>query len=304
MFDPFHEGEIRIQERTGERLQAVMNGRLIGETIPDKASGFVRLQTHAVLSGLGQGGDPWALVLAGDPGFARPMSGGARLAIRLEDPAGVLTSASPLGSIVPGAALGVLFLEYSTRRRLRVNGSVESVGPEALVVEVHEAFPNCTKYIQRRASVLSQAPPSPVHVESGTRLGEDLRAWIAAADTLFVASAHPAGRVDASHRGGKPGFVRLEGDSLRVPDYPGNSMFGTLGNFAVHPRAGLVFPDFERDRQLRLVGDVELDFDSASDLAETGGTGRWWTFHLREWSVSPLNRGTAWGEPELSPSNP
>ena len=59
------------------------------------------------------------------------------------------------------------------------------------------------------------------------------------ADTFFVASAHAERGVDASHRGGLPGFVRVLGDrTLEIPDYPGNSMFNTLGNPAADPRAG------------------------------------------------------------------
>jgi predicted pyridoxine 5'-phosphate oxidase superfamily flavin-nucleotide-binding protein len=49
-----------------------------------------------------------------------------------------------------------------------------------------------------------------------------------------------------SHRGGRPGFVRIDGDdTLTVPDFNGNRFFNTLGNLAVHPRAGLLFIDFD-----------------------------------------------------------
>ena len=44
------------------------------------------------------------------------------------------------------------------------------------------------------------------HLE-GVDLSPEARAVIEAADTLFVASAHAERGVDASHRGGPPGFV-------------------------------------------------------------------------------------------------
>ena len=57
------------------------------------------------------------------------------------------------------------------------------------------------------------------------------RAWVAAADTFFIASAAPGGGADASHRGGNPGFVRVrDAATLEWPDYSGNTMFNTLGN--------------------------------------------------------------------------
>ena len=48
-------------------------------------------------------------------------------------------------------------------------------------------------------------------------------------------------RIDESSVANLPGFVRVVGPrTLRFPDYPGNSMFQTLGNFEVDPRAGVV----------------------------------------------------------------
>ena len=83
-----------------------------------------------------------------------------------------------------------------------------------------------------------------------------------AADTFFVASAHPRRGTDVSHRGGDPGFVRMLDDhTLRVPDYAGNSMFNTLGNLHVNPRAGLLFVDFDRWRTLQLTGTATIRFD-------------------------------------------
>ena len=90
------------------------------------------------------------------------------------------------------------------------------------------------------------------------------RALIAAADTFFIASAHPTGGADASHRGGNPGFVRvLDERTLAFPDYPGNTMFQTLGNLAANPRCGLLFIDYASGATLQLSGTAEILWDRA-----------------------------------------
>jgi len=131
-----------------------------------------------------------------------------------------------------------------------------------------------------------------------------ITSWIEQADACFVASAHPDGAMDASHRGGARGFVALRSGVLRIPDYPGNSLFNTLGNFSLNPRAGLVFLHFEHSRQLQLSGDVRLDLAARDTEGTTGGTGRWWAFHPRRWIVSPLDMPLAWRFADASPFNP
>ena len=91
------------------------------------------------------------------------------------------------------------------------------------------------------------------------------RALVAGADTFFIATWHPGGGADASHRGGRPGFVRVLDDrTLEFPDYPGNNMFNTLGNLVGHPRAGLLFVDFERGDLLQLTGRAKIRWEPAT----------------------------------------
>ncbi len=76
---------------------------------------------------------------------------------------------------------------------------------------------------------------------------------------FFIASFHPVGGADASHRGGRPGFVRIENDGrIGFPDYPGNNMFNTLGNLAGHSRVGLLFVDFATGDLLQVAGRASL----------------------------------------------
>src|SRR5262249_49525635 len=172
-------------------------------------------------------------------------------------------------------------------------------------IGVREVFPNCPKYIQRRAPVAGGATSAPAAPERGVSLDAERRAFLARADTLFVASFHPTRGVDVSHRGGAPGFVRVVDDrTLRVPDYPGNGMFQTLGNFEVAPRAGLVAVDFERRRLLSLTGTVSVSFGAEDPAHPSGGTGRSWSLVVAEWLEFAAPVGLGFRLVERSPFNP
>lgn len=189
-----------------------------------------------------------------------------------------------------------------SRRRYRVNGHVKGVDANSVVIQVSEAYPNCPKYIQRRHVVVESAHHNASAVDAGTQLGQRQQAIVAEADTFFVASANLHGHLDASHRGGRPGFVRAEGDALWIPDFTGNSMFNTLGNLAVHPRAGLLFVNFADGETLQLAGTTDIHLDANPD--DTGGTGRAWTFATTAWRRSRLSATVRAEFLDSSPHNP
>jgi uncharacterized protein len=111
--------------------------------------------------------------------------------------------------------------------------------------------------------------------------------------------------VDVSHRGGLPGFVRVVADgTIRIPDYTGNSMFTTLGNFDLDPRCGLAFVDFERRRILSVTGRATLEFGVEDTTHPTGGTARYWSCAIDRWLEFPLLTATRWMLVERSPFNP
>jgi predicted pyridoxine 5'-phosphate oxidase superfamily flavin-nucleotide-binding protein len=140
---------------------------------------------------------------------------------------------------------------------------------------------------------------------SGQALDVMATSLIAQCDTLFVGSADSQANFDASHRGGLPGFVDQVSDTqLRIPDYHGNSMFNTLGNFHVNAKAGLLFIDLKRNIQLHLTGKVSIEFDNPSHIEKSGGTGRWWTFDIKAWRTSPLAHSASWRFVDNSPFNP
>jgi PPOX class probable FMN-dependent enzyme len=77
---------------------------------------------------------------------------------------------------------------------------------------------------------------------------------------VVIASADGSGRLDASPRGGEPGFVHvLDETTLLVPDAPGNNRLDTLTNVVEAGRVGLLFLIPGVDETLRVNGRARLD---------------------------------------------
>jgi len=172
-------------------------------------------------------------------------------------------------------------------------------------VEAREAYTNCPKYIQARApeAVAGTAAPEPA-AERSPSLGTEQREFVARADTFFIATTHPERGADASHRGGAPGFVRVEGGRRLVwPDYSGNAMFNTLGNLAVDPRAGLLFVDFEKGNTLQVSGSAGIIWDEGR-AAEFAGAERVVEFEVKEVVETRGALPLRWRLEEYSPFNP
>jgi hypothetical protein len=210
-----------------------------------------------------------------------------------------------LAAVAIGRDLGMLAIEFASRRRLRINGSVAAVSVDGIKLVVRESVGNCPKYIQRRHHELSASSTSRRPVAHGHLVDDKRRTLIERADTAFVGSVHPARGTDASHRGGVPGFIKIvDATTLRVPDYPGNSMFMTLGNFEVDPRASLAVLDFERGRIVSFSGLARLRLVGENPRHPTGGTGRYWDLTVREWVQFDLPPALRWELLEASPYNP
>jgi len=250
---PFHEGEREVQRRAGVAAEAEDVGRIIASTISPAVRRFLAGQRMAVVASLDAGRQPWASLVTGAAGFLETVD--ERLLRIAAEPAP--------GDILPAnlrarPELGLLVLDPRTRQRLRINGR-GLLRPEGIFLLADEVYGNCPKYIQRRRLAGETESRPAGRPARSRRLDASQRQRVAAADTFFIASFHPGGGADASHRGGRPGFVRV-GDDGRIgfPDYPGNNMFNTLGNLAGHPRVGLLFVDFATGDLLHVAGRASL----------------------------------------------
>ena len=302
---PFHEGELAVQERAGETELAAHNGRILGDEVPAGARGFLSRQPMLVVASADREGRLWASLLLGQPGLVSTADG--RL-VTLDLGRARPAAWDPLGdTLTAGAEVGLLAIELSTRKRLRINGTVVARDDARVEVAVHEAFPNCPKYIQRRTRAPGADAPeaAALDVRQGVALDAAAQARVARADTVFVASRHAERGLDASHRGGPPGFVHVTGArTLRIPDYPGNGMYNTLGNLAVDPAVGLLVMDFAERRAVQITGRADLRFDEPDAGGLTGGTGRFWQVEVDGWRDAPLAAGPSWQLVETSPYNP
>jgi uncharacterized protein len=277
---PYHAGEIAAQERAGTRVVSERMGRkMIRDHMPDQHRELFATLPYLVVGTLDARGQPWASMLVGPPGFvASPDE--HTLAIRAaplpEDPAAA--------NIAAGAPIGVLGIELHTRRRNRANGTVVAVDGDTLHVLVEQSFGNCPQYIQARAPVDVVAPTAPRgHRSEGPHLSPGAAAIVRAADTFFIATAagatagDPRRGVDVSHRGGRPGFVRVSdtgpATTLTIPDFSGNNAFNTIGNLGLEPRAGLLFLDFATGDVVTITGTVEVVWDGP-ELARFAGAER------------------------------
>ena len=301
----FHEGERQVQSRVGvhERM-AGTGAKMIRDFMPEQHREFFRHLPFVIVGSVDARGQPWASVLANPPGFIDSPDQ-RRLTVHARPLAG-----DPLAEVLAeGASIGLLGIEPHTRRRNRLNGIVGKVTDQEFSVNVRQSFGNCPKYIQaRKPEYVARAVKAPA-VHRSERLDPMTQQMIGRADTFFIATAHPAAPgddtrahgVDASHRGGKSGFIRLDDDrSFTVPDFVGNFLFNTLGNIAINPKAGLLFIDFERGDLLYLACDAEIIWDPIQIEAFKGAE-RLLRFHVREVRRVDASLPLRWGEAELSP---
>ena len=305
MTSVFNSGEQKLQQLTGEARMASMNGRIIKEKIVGGAINFIEKQALAFVASTDPEGQNWASLLLGDFGFIQVPNN--QLVIfdlnKIRSPKEDVF----FTNILSNPQVGLLFIEMASRIRYRVNGKA-SIKGQFLEIQIQEAYPNCPKYIQRRDFKEEQAfLETPAQIEKGKALGSPQLEWIQKADTFFVASSGADGRADASHRGGKAGFVEIVSeDSLRIPDYPGNSMFNTLGNIYENRATGLLFIDFKLGKVLQLTGKatIQLEQNSEADLQQTGQTGRFWLFHIDQWIMTQKHHQLEWDFIDYSPFNP
>ncbi len=268
---PFHAGEQQVQRRIGVRDQIERAGRnMIRDYLPDQHRALFEALPLLVVGSMDDQGRLWASLLAGEPGFVRSPS-----------PHSLRVQAEPLpgdpliDQLRVGAPLGLLGIQLETRRRDRANGRIATRESGSFSVQVEQSFGNCKQYIQARephfdsTRLVNAAPP----LAEGAFLSERARRLLENADTLFIATASPAAArggdgegVDVSHRGGRPGFVRVQdrpsATRLTIPDFRGNFMFNTFGNLEVNPHAGIVCTDFESGDVLSLTGSACVIWDS------------------------------------------
>ncbi|MEB3292551.1 MAG: pyridoxamine 5'-phosphate oxidase family protein [Synechococcales bacterium] len=301
---PFHAGELAIQARLGAQARMDKQGRrVIREYLPDQFRQFFAQLPYVIVGTVDPAGHPWASILVGNPGFlASPDDRTLQVATQplFGDPLGT--------NLAEDIDIGFLGIELPSRRRNRMNGRVTGVRSDGFEVQVRQSFGNCPQYIQARQSELQPFDTSsPKLLHQVEHLGEAERAMITTADTFFIATAYQAtsagmaSGVDVSHRGGKPGFVRIDDDqTLTIPDFSGNNHFNTFGNLELNPHAGLLLIDFQQGDLLYLTGTAAVIWEG-DEIRHYAGAERLLRFHLQKGYRVVGSLPLRWSEPEFSP---
>ncbi|HEX3855189.1 MAG TPA: pyridoxamine 5'-phosphate oxidase family protein [Polyangiaceae bacterium] len=289
---PFHAGEQAVQSIVGMRDKIERMGRnMIHEEMPELHRQLFELLPMLVVGSISASGRLWASFLTGEPGFAHALSSkllGIQAQPLLGDPLAEQLSL--------GAPLGVLGIQLESRSRVRANGHIALRDAKSFTVEVEQSFGNCQQYIQAREPsfepelVGKAGAPS----KESALLSARASALLTNTDTFFIATAsanasadggrHADGEgVNISHRGGRPGFVRVIQESsatrLTIPDFRGNFMFNTLGNLQTNPRAGIVCADFARGDVLTITGTAKTIWQGP-ELAAFAGADRLLQFEV------------------------
>ncbi len=305
MKSPFHKGELTIQKELGTEKIAESVGRLILDKIQDRVIPFLKTQSSVFISSIDEHNQVWVSVLLGEKNMIEILDE-RKLSIHTKstnkEDHDILFS-----NLISNKEVGLLFIDLATRVRYRINGVADPI-KESIDISVEQAYPNCPKYIQRRRiPILDSRPFKKSRKEFGTTLNKKITDWILNADTFFVGSMNSNNRLDVSHRGGNPGFIEIiYGHTLKIPDYKGNNLFNTLGNFVENPATGLLFIDFNTGSILQLTGESKLLFDQnlPDDLIKTDKTGRYWTFEYHQWMITINDHPNEWEFIDNSPFNP
>ena len=272
---PFHAGEQAIQTRAGVRDRMELRGRAaIRDIMPEQHRAFFAALPFVVVGLADQNGHPWATTLSGPPGFMNSKDEHLLTIKAWPD------SDDPLHSCLrDGVPVGGLGIELSTRRRNRINGRIEDcIIGEGFSIRVQQSFGNCPKYIQARNARPQLRAGHVPESRMASHLGDNDVGLIAEADTFFIASrsaqldrSDSSQGLDVSHRGGRPGFVRVVSQTeLCFPDFSGNLLFNTLGNLEVDARAGLLFIDFQTGRMLHVIGRARICWDVPETARSAG----------------------------------
>lgn len=148
----FHEGELAVQHNLGlERVAARLGGMLEPADLGPGVATFLQGQTFAAITGRDHDRRLWVSTLVGPPGFLHVLD-----PTTLQIHAG-FSPTDPLHNPRPGQPVGLIAVDYSRRRRFRLNGTLSEASPQTLTITAEEAFGNCPQYIPQRT--VERSPP-------------------------------------------------------------------------------------------------------------------------------------------------
>jgi predicted pyridoxine 5'-phosphate oxidase superfamily flavin-nucleotide-binding protein len=121
------------------------------------------------------------------------------------------------------------------------------------------AFTPSVKVIQERKG--SRAVFAKQEERGGwrTEISDDLKGFIEAQISVYLATASKDGQPYIQHRGGPAGFLHvLDAKTIAFADFKGNRQYITQGNLAENPKAYLFLMDYEHRRRVKLWGEAKV----------------------------------------------
>jgi hypothetical protein len=151
----YHEGSRRLQDRFDtRRLADRIDERLVRDWIDDDDRAFIEARDMFFIATADEEGRPQCSYKGGDPGFVRVLDE-RTIAFPGYDGNGMYLT---FGNALVNPQVGLLFIDFEGRKRLRLNGVASIHEDDELLAEYPEAqfvvrvratevFPNCPRYI-------------------------------------------------------------------------------------------------------------------------------------------------------------
>lgn len=260
----WHDGELDIQQRVGiEQRMAAIAPKYIREFMPQQHRDFFQNLSMLFIAYTDNQSQVHASVVFGTPGFIESPSEN-ELTINTQNSMGDFLKEH----LYIGQRLGLLGLEFETKRRNRLNAIITDINQKNIRIKVLQSYGNCPKYIQPKSFKLNHQYGD-FQSSSSVQLTAADKDAISKADTFFIASQFDDGIAlnnrgpDISHRGGQLGFVTInDKGQILIEDYAGNGFFNTLGNIVQNPRASLLFCDWQQGHILQISVRGEIQWDT------------------------------------------
>jgi predicted pyridoxine 5'-phosphate oxidase superfamily flavin-nucleotide-binding protein len=151
----YHDGSRELQDRFDtRRLADRIEERIVHDQIDDGDRAFIEARDMFFIATTDEDGQPQSSYKGGEPGFVRVLDE-KTIAFPLYDGNGMYLTA---GNLMTTKKVGLLFIDFEGRRRMRLNGIAAVADDDQLLAEFPEAqmivrvtatevFPNCPRYI-------------------------------------------------------------------------------------------------------------------------------------------------------------
>jgi predicted pyridoxine 5'-phosphate oxidase superfamily flavin-nucleotide-binding protein len=151
----YHDGSRELQDRFDtRRLADRIEERIVHDQIDDGDRAFIEARDMFFIATTDEDGQPQSSYKGGEPGFVRVLDE-KTIAFPLYDGNGMYLTA---GNLMTTKKVGLLFIDFEGRKRMRLNGVASVADDDSLLAEFPEAqmivrvtatevFPNCPRYI-------------------------------------------------------------------------------------------------------------------------------------------------------------